>query len=293
LHVNVFVQANKAALKSIAQSNRERAEAADARARQAPFKMSRFANIGSTIAQERDKPMSQQSSAQPNRAFLRKNQGTSVVKRGTSSSQMHSRSGESKEQFEYEGFDEPSSYYQPNNQSASEPSTRPMSHSEYGTSPTNSFTPRARSPHSTTNAASSQSPVNFVAANARSVINAMPVRPSSDQSRSQSKHSDFGRVPAYIHARRAEAAAAEEAKREAALRATIPAGMRLISEDERQQTLTKLRESAAAVEAEISRLPLRIETISRRKQKDDLVSKLTDIESAIELFSKPKVYLSL
>lgn len=43
---------------------------------------------------------------------------------------------------------------------------------------------------------------------------------------------------------------------------------------------------------QISRLPLKIETMGQVKRKTELEAKLKEIEDAIEIFSKDKVYIA-
>ena len=69
--------------------------------------------------------------------------------------------------------------------------------------------------------------------------------------------------------------------------------MKQVSEVERVQTLAQLNENRELIIQQINALPLRIETISRRKQKEELEKKLTDLETAINLFQKKVVYITL
>ena len=79
---------------------------------------------------------------------------------------------------------------------------------------------------------------------------------------------------------------AVQAAKEAAL---IPEGMRVMPEDERQETLAILNANRAEVEEEIQQLPFVIETPSAIKHKNRLEKRLREIEEARKIFSRPKV----
>lgn len=71
------------------------------------------------------------------------------------------------------------------------------------------------------------------------------------------------------------------------------AGMRLMPEDERLETLEVLKKNREEVDRAIQQLPLRIETPSAIRRKEDLERRLREIEDAIKIFSRPKVLVHL
>ena len=85
----------------------------------------------------------------------------------------------------------------------------------------------------------------------------------------------------------AEAVAAQRAA------AAVPQGMRKVGEAERVATLERLRTTAGEVERELMGLPLRCETVGRRRKKAELEGKLKDLEEAVALFSKRTVYITM
>jgi hypothetical protein len=81
-----------------------------------------------------------------------------------------------------------------------------------------------------------------------------------------------------------------QAEKEAAL---IPEGMRIMSDEERKETLAILDQNRAEVEAAMQRMPFIIETPTQIRQKDQLERRLTEIEEAKRIFSRPKVLIKV
>lgn len=65
--------------------------------------------------------------------------------------------------------------------------------------------------------------------------------------------------------------------------------MRIMSDDERLETLAILSSNRVEVEAELQQLPFVIETPSAVKHKNRLEKRLQEIEEARKIFSRPKV----
>lgn len=130
---------------------------------------------------------------------------------------------------------------------------------------------------------------NFISENALKMVHAQPkfVEMPDDPA----KHMEFGKVPTYLLERKAEMQR-KEAQRVASLPdPTVPPGMIRLSEEERVRTLEILKQNAQKMIADIQRMPLLIETISQRRRKDEAEAKLKEIESAIEQFSRPVVFV--
>ncbi|KAJ3102140.1 succinate dehydrogenase complex, subunit B [Phlyctochytrium planicorne] len=71
----------------------------------------------------------------------------------------------------------------------------------------------------------------------------------------------------------------------------IPRGMTVVPEDERRETLRLLMEHERSLVKELSRFSLVIESMRQKKKKAELEERLREVENAIEMFSRPKVYL--
>jgi hypothetical protein len=91
--------------------------------------------------------------------------------------------------------------------------------------------------------------------------------------------------------RKLELLEAQQAKRMAEDSSHIPAGMRILPEDERQKTLDILRENRADVENKLRALPFKCETPSQIRNKQSLEARLEEIEDAQKIFGRKQVYV--
>lgn len=65
----------------------------------------------------------------------------------------------------------------------------------------------------------------------------------------------------------------------------------LMPEAERLETLQALQASREEAKAAMQRLPLLIETLGQKKRKEALDNKMKELEDAIKIFTRPKVYV--
>jgi len=72
----------------------------------------------------------------------------------------------------------------------------------------------------------------------------------------------------------------------------IPPGMSLLSDEERLATLALLEQRLQETLSDLARLPLVQRTQSAVRRKEAMEAKLVELESAIAVFMKPKVYIS-
>lgn len=71
----------------------------------------------------------------------------------------------------------------------------------------------------------------------------------------------------------------------------IPPGYRMMSEEERLETLEGLRHKLIELDQRYTRLPLRIETEGQRRQQQLLREKIAETEAAVNLLSRPRVLI--
>ncbi|CAE7681490.1 Enkd1 [Symbiodinium microadriaticum] len=121
---------------------------------------------------------------------------------------------------------------------------------------------------------------------------AKKMRPPAEHSDEGGMHEAYGRVPGYLQNRKAQWADAAEERRRNAPDPNCPPGMCLMPEDERIETLRTLNGSKSECMKQLERMPFVIETPSMKRKQEDLESKLREIDRAIEVFSKPKVYVA-
>mgnify|MGYP000244674677 CR=1 FL=1 len=138
----------------------------------------------------------------------------------------------------------------------------------------------------------------FVQANKAQAQAMMPPSPRGDASVTSSvekgpvKHATYGRVPKYLEQRKAEWKLEQQRLEREKADKDCPPGMTLMKEDERLSTLETLEQSKVEVAKMLSKLPFVVETVSARKKVEALEARLKEIENAIILFSKPKVYIA-
>ena len=121
---------------------------------------------------------------------------------------------------------------------------------------------------------------------------ARKLRPPLEHTEENGKHDSYGRVPGYLQNRKAQWADAEEERRRNAPDPNCPPGMCLMPEAERLDTLQTLQASKAECMRQLERLPFVVETPSMKRKQEDLEGKLREIDRALDVFSKPKVYVA-
>jgi len=102
---------------------------------------------------------------------------------------------------------------------------------------------------------------------------------------------DYGKIPSYITKRKIEWAEKAEQKRLEADRMKIPPGMKLMSEKERVETLTLLKDNASKLEEALGKMSITSDTLKTRQRKEELREKLQEVDSAVKLFSKKHVFV--
>ena len=106
------------------------------------------------------------------------------------------------------------------------------------------------------------------------------------------KKADYGKVPAYILARKEEMQKEVEQRKLEEANRDIPPGMIRMSEEDRLKTLALLAENKEKIEDQIRRLPLRIETLSQKEKQQTLFTKIQEIDDAVKVFSRTPVYIA-
>uniref|UniRef100_A0A3P8WU04 Enkurin domain containing 1 n=1 Tax=Cynoglossus semilaevis TaxID=244447 RepID=A0A3P8WU04_CYNSE len=84
-----------------------------------------------------------------------------------------------------------------------------------------------------------------------------------------------------------------EERRKNAPDPTIPSGHTMMSESERQETLKSLKETHRSLVTELLSIPLKADNLSVRSRRAHLDCRLSEIEEAIKIFSRDKVYVKI
>ncbi|NXY49954.1 ENKD1 protein, partial [Ceuthmochares aereus] len=73
----------------------------------------------------------------------------------------------------------------------------------------------------------------------------------------------------------------------------MPPGHTMMPEDQRLETLSNLKQSQEQLIKDLVMLPVRADTLSMQKRRIELERKLSQMEEAIKIFSRPKVFIKL
>eukprot|EP00605_Chrysophyceae_sp_TOSAG23-4_P000709 GSChrysophyteH1.ASY1.ANO1.793.1 assembled CDS len=107
-----------------------------------------------------------------------------------------------------------------------------------------------------------------------------------------SVHESFGKVPEYLQSRKAQMQRAKDEQARNAPDPNCPKGMKLMPEEERVQTLEVLKGSREEAINQLAKMPFVLETPTAKRKHAELEMKLKEIEAALALFSKQKVYIA-
>lgn len=132
----------------------------------------------------------------------------------------------------------------------------------------------------------------FVSQNARETIGKRPPAGPAPAA-SATARPDFGRIPDYLIQRKIARAKQELEELANAPDPDCPPGMQLMPEHERQATVRLLGANREAVLVQINKMPLSCDTFGLKRKKGLLEAQLKEIEDAIKIFSRPKVFIDL
>lgn len=137
-----------------------------------------------------------------------------------------------------------------------------------------------------------RSNADFISRNRAKALTLLPPR-VIEKNQEPDLHDGYGKVPDYLEERKAKWAVEKEEMKKRLPDPSCPKGMTLMPEAERLSTLEVLKSSKEEAMKLLAKMPFVIETPSLKKRHGDLEAKLREIENAIALFSKPKVYIAL
>ena len=137
---------------------------------------------------------------------------------------------------------------------------------------------------------------NYIRENRKLVIeNRIPLKHKKveEPKNIEAKHKDFGKVPLYIKKYEHERAMKKEEMKKMEEMAKYPKGTKLLTEEERLNTLNGLIENKKEINNKLEKMPITTRTNSIRVRKEELFKKLEEIEKAIEMFSKKQVFVKM
>jgi hypothetical protein len=104
-------------------------------------------------------------------------------------------------------------------------------------------------------------------------------------------HREFGAVPAYLKRFHVVEAARHREEEDARQAASIPAGCRYMTPDEKDRTLLDLENKREELLTELKSLPLTMSTLRQRRCKLEAELKLDEVERLLEKFKKGRILL--
>uniref|UniRef100_A0A3B5L4E4 Enkurin domain containing 1 n=1 Tax=Xiphophorus couchianus TaxID=32473 RepID=A0A3B5L4E4_9TELE len=102
-----------------------------------------------------------------------------------------------------------------------------------------------------------------------------------------------GQVPQYLEERKKQWQKEEEERKRNAPDPRVPAGHMTLPDSDRQQTLKSLKDTHCSLVSELLSLPLRSDGLSVRTRRAQLDCRLSEIEEAIKIFSRDRVYVKV
>merc|ERR1719427_855516 len=141
-------------------------------------------------------------------------------------------------------------------------------------------------------------PINFVARNARSAKTHELRRSRSSQALHDSqvnyKKKVRGKTPIYLQTRQREWEADEIERLRNEPDPTIPEGHVVLPDQERRETLNNLKKSQQELLEQHRLLPIRSkDSIGVRNRKSELEKRISEVDEAIEVFNRPRVFVRL
>eukprot|EP00003_Mantamonas_plastica_P029456 TRINITY_DN697_c0_g3_i3.p1 TRINITY_DN697_c0_g3~~TRINITY_DN697_c0_g3_i3.p1 ORF type:complete len:411 (+),score=148.34 TRINITY_DN697_c0_g3_i3:638-1870(+) len=120
-------------------------------------------------------------------------------------------------------------------------------------------------------------------------------RENGSESNRSSKHSAYGKVPEYLQQRKAELEEQKRLEEEALAEIDYdcPPGMVALPDEERVETLERLVNTKKELENQLASFVVVIHTEGQKRRKAAIETKLLELDDAIRLFSRSKVYVAL
>lgn len=118
-------------------------------------------------------------------------------------------------------------------------------------------------------------------------------RRSTGKIEAKTKHKDYGKVPEYLKKYEMEEKQKKEYEKEQKAKKNLPPGTRLLTDEERIETLNGLIKSKKELETVLEKLPITTRTLAMQQKKQEILNKLADVEKGIDQFSRQKVYVRI
>ena len=137
---------------------------------------------------------------------------------------------------------------------------------------------------------------NYIRENRRLVIdNKVPIKHKQVEEPiiKTNKHKDYGKVPSYIKKYELEREIKNEEIKRREEASKYPKGTKLLTEEERLNTLNGLIRNKKELTNQLEKMPITTRTNSVRIKKEELIKKLEELEKAIDMFSRKQVFIKI
>ena len=111
------------------------------------------------------------------------------------------------------------------------------------------------------------------------------------EEKNDAKHKDYGKVPDYIKNYELEREIKKEEIKKQEAASKYPKGTKLLSEEERINTLNGLINSKKEMTNLLEKMPITTRTLAMQNKKEELIKKIEEVEKAIDMFSKKQVFI--
>ena len=136
---------------------------------------------------------------------------------------------------------------------------------------------------------------NYIRENKKLIVeNKIPIKHKNVEEKNNNiKHKNYGKVPSYIKKYELEREIKKEEIKRQKEAEKIPKGTKLLSEEERINTLNGLINSKKELINQLEKMPITTRTIAIQNKKDELIHRLEELEKGIEMFSKKQVFIQV
>ncbi|XP_064614193.1 enkurin domain-containing protein 1-like [Liolophura sinensis] len=122
-------------------------------------------------------------------------------------------------------------------------------------------------------------------------VNALDELREKNESEMQNYHR--GEVPKYLRSRQKKWKQEEEERIANTPDPALPPGHKVLPEEERKQTLALLKQNENELLRQLRALPLCMDTVRVRNKRLELEGKLAEVEEAVKIFARPKVFVKV
>ena len=133
---------------------------------------------------------------------------------------------------------------------------------------------------------------NYIRENRQLVMdNKIQNKNKNNEEKKDLKHKDYGKVPEYIKKYEMEREIKKQEIKKQEMASKYPKGTKLLSEEERINTLNGLINSKKEMTNLLEKLPITTRTLAMQNKKEELIKKIEEVEKAIDMFSKKQVFI--